>query len=154
MTHNLEEADIIYHEMSEKHPDYAHKLVMEWRDNMPKSYIRRMNQERYGCHLDEELYDEATALFTNPDGTQGPHWSVATIKAKSGIDFTTKEYTCYDFAYVVNMLYSDYSTVFIDPNYYLKMAKAYLTDEDYPGDKVSERAYHDALHRIAYFEHH
>ena len=66
-------------------------------------------------------------------------------------NFEEKEYTCYDYAYVVNMLYSDYGNIFTEPVYYLKMARNYLTDADYYGT-ASERAYHDAMLRIAYFK--
>jgi hypothetical protein len=151
MTHKLREADEIYKEVSEQHPDFDHSLVMEWREKMEKSFVRRMLAERYGHHLDRELYEEATSYFVNPDGTHGPHWSVETIKAKSGLDFDSKKFNCWDFAYICNMFYSDFSNIFSDATYYLKMAKAYLTDGDYFGDP-SERAYHNALKRINYFE--
>ena len=57
----------------------------------------------------------------------------------------------YDHADVLNMLYSDYCEIFTDTTYYLKMAKMYLTDPDYPG-KADERAYHSAIKRIEYFK--
>lgn len=53
---------------------------------------------------------------------------------------------------MVNMLWSDFCHIFTDSDYYLKMAKAYLTDEDYPGTP-EERAYKNAVKRICYFEH-
>lgn len=56
-----------------------------------------------------------------------------------------------DYAYVVNMLYSDYCHIFTEPTYYLKMAEAYLMDSDYPG-VADERAYHNAIKRINYFK--
>ena len=71
------------------------------------------------------------------------------ISCVYGIDFNTKDYSCYDFAYVANMLYSDYCNIFTDATYYIKMAKNYLEDPDYMGDP-SERAYHDAIKRIKY----
>lgn len=152
---DIKEADELYEKRLHEDPEYNHKLVMRWREKMPESFAITMYEDEYGCHIfSEDLYEEATSYFVNPDGSKGPHWSITTIKEKSGIDFDTKDYTCYDYAYVVNMLYSDYSIVFVEPTYYLKMAKAYLTDEDYPGEDASERAYHDAVHRIEYFKHH
>ena len=59
------------------------------------------------------------------------------------------KHTKYDYAYVVNMFWSDYCNIFTEPSYYLKMAKNYLTDPDYCGE-ASERAYHNAKKRIKY----
>ena len=77
--------------------------------------------------------------------------SVEDIKRVAGIDFNTKEYTLLDFAYVMNMLWSDFCNIIMDASYYVKMAKNYLEDPDYAGE-ASERAYHDAVKRIQYYE--
>jgi hypothetical protein len=97
------------------------------------------------------MYNDATELFEWADdkGT-GAKWSVEDIKNVSGIDFNSKDYTLLDFAYTMNMLYSDNCNVFIEPTYYIKMSKNYLEDNDYMGNP-SERAYHDAIKRIRYF---
>lgn len=148
---DMEKAHELYRKRKKENEEYDHVLVKRWKEKMPHEFARVMFEEEHGCHIyDEHLYDEATSYFVNPDGKEGPHWSIETIKEKSGIDFDTKKYTCYDFAYVVNMLYSDYADIFDKAIYYLKMAKAYLCDEDYYGDP-SERAYHDAVKRIEYF---
>ena len=62
-----------------------------------------------------------------------------------------KDYYEYDYAYVMNMLWSDYCNIFTETSYYKKMAKSYLEDPDYMG-KADERAYHNAMKRIKYFE--
>ena len=150
MTYDLTHADEIYKELKQNHDDFDHYLVMSFRKDMPEQFSRRMYEEKHGHHIyDLALYEEATNYLENPDSSIGPHWSVSTIKAKSGINFDEKEYTCYDYAYVVNMLYSDYGNIFNEPSYYLKMAKNYLTDGDYYGNP-SERAYYDAVTRIEY----
>lgn len=153
MTYDMTQADEIYREMSMKHDNYDHHLVMKWRDKMPEDFSRYMFEEKYGCHIfDMALYEEATSHFVNPDGSKGPHWSLSTIKSKSGItDFTEKGYTEYDYAYVVNMLFSDYGSIFTEPSFYLRMAKQYLADGDFYGNP-HERAYHDAIERIEYFK--
>ena len=149
---NIEVADEIYEEKRAKDPEFPHHLVMKWRSKMQNDYIREMLEIKHGCHIyDEHLYNEATSYFRNKDGSEGPHWKVNAIVARSGIDFGKMKFTKYDYAYIVNMLYSDYGDTISLAVHYLQMAKSYLCDEDYYGDP-SERAYHDAMRRIEYFE--
>lgn len=113
-------------------------------------------EKEYGCHIGtEEFYEKAVDLLEwVGDKGEGAKWSVDDIIRLSGIDFDKKDYTDYDYAYVVNMLYSDYCNVFTDSSYYMKMARNYLEDLD-PADKQnpSERAYRDAKERIKnYYE--
>ena len=108
-------------------------------------------EQEYGCHIGtKEFYDEAVDLleWVGNKG-EGAKWSVEDIARLSEIDFDKKEYTKYDYAYVVNMLYSDYCNVITESRDYLKMAKNYLEDPDYCGE-ASERAYHNAKKRIKY----
>lgn len=151
--YDLAEALEIYGEELSRNPEYNAILVAEWIDNMPGEFTKKMLTKRYGCHIvDEKMYNRAVALLKWPDGrTSGPKWSVADIKTSAGIDFSVKEYTLLDFAYVMNMLWSDYANVFTDTNYYFKMTKNYLEDEDYMGNP-SERAYKNAMERIKYFK--
>ena len=149
---DINKAVEFYHMHLEKDPEYDHKLVLEWKEDMPQQFARKMYEDHYGCHImDEELYNKAVSLLTwIDDRGKGGKWSIEDIKKLSNIDFDAKHYTLYDYAYIVNMLYSDYSNVFTEPSYYLKMAKAYLEDPDYMGDP-SERAYKNAMKRIKYF---
>lgn len=106
----------------------------------------------------KQLYDslkgksdaELKQYAMNVAQSKGAKWSVEDIKSVSGIDFDTKDYYEMDFAYVMNMLWSDYCNVFTETNYYIKMAQNYLEDPDYMGD-ASERAYKNAKKRIKYF---
>lgn len=150
--YDLEEAIQIYNEEKTKNPHYDTVLVEEWRELMPEQFTRKMLRKKYGCHIvDAQTYNEAVALFDWVDGKgSGEKWNVETIKNVSGIDFNEKEYTPFDFAYVMNMIYSDNCNVFTDSSYYIKMAKNYLEDPDYMGE-ASERAYHDAIKRINYY---
>ena len=150
---DINKADEIYKKRLERDPDYNHKLVLEWREDMPQQFARKMHEDEYGCHImDDELYDCATSyLKWTDDRGKGAKWTIDDIKKLSNVDFDSKRYTLYDYAYVGNMLYSDYCNVFTEPSYYLKMAKAYLEDPDYMGDP-SERAYKDAMKRIKYFK--
>ena len=49
----------------------------------------------------------------------------------------------YDYGMAVNQLYADYSNIFTEPSYYMKMARNYLTSKNYPY-RPQERAYHEA----------
>ena len=151
--YDLEEAMEIYREEKAKNPNYDTMLVEEWRDKMPEDFTRYHLKKKYGCHIvDKETYTEAVSLLDwAGERGQGAKWSVDEIKNVSGIDFSQKDYTLMDFAYVMNMLWSDYCNIFTDPSYYIKMSKNYLEDPDYMGD-ASERAYHNAVKRIRYYK--
>lgn len=154
MTHK-EKTKYLYKDLEKKYPDIAQIMVEMFIDKMPtEAYISMIffeNEKDEIYHLlTKEQYDVATELFEWVDdkGT-GIKWSVDDIVKLSNISFETKDYTKFDYAYVVNMLWSDYCNVFSEPSYYLKMAKNYLEDPDYCGD-ASERAYHNAKDRIKY----
>lgn len=151
--YDLEEAIEIYKEEKAKNPEYDTFLVEEWKQKMPDDFTRYHLNKKYGCHIvNRKMYDEAVSLLDWADnrGT-GAKWSINDIKNASGIDFNSKDYTLLDFAYVMNMFWSDYSNIFQDVVYYVKMSRNYLEDPDYMGDP-SERAYHNALKRIRYFK--
>ena len=153
--HDLEKADMIYKEKLKEDPDFAKKLIANFRERMPDEFANTMFEEEYGCHIvNSDMYDEAVSYFKWADDKgRGAKWDVDTILKLSDIDFDSEKIKFYelDYAYVVNMLYSDYCHIFTEPTYYLKMAKAYLMDSDYPG-MADERAYHNAIKRINYFK--
>lgn len=153
--YDLMKADEIYEEMRAEGADIPHELMKLFKDKMPKEYAKLMYMLKYGCHIySKEMYDEAVHLLKwSDDKGHGAKWDVETIVKLSNIDFNNVDYYKYDFAYAVNMLYSDYYSALnsSEPSYYIKMAKIYLTDIDYPGNP-DERAYHDAEKRINYFK--
>lgn len=151
--YDLKKADAIYDEMRAEGKDIVHEVMLVFKDKMPKEYCMLMHLIKYGCHIyDEEMYNEAVSYLEWANGKgKGAKWDVDTLAKLSGIDFEKTEFFEYDFAYVANMLWSDYCEIFTDTTYYLKMAKMYLTDADYYGDP-DERAYHDAEKRIKYHE--
>ena len=150
--YDINKACELYRKHLNDDPTYDHKLVMEWKEDMPQQFAQKMYEDEYGCHIfGEEMYDEAVSLLVwANDKDKGEKWTIEDIVKLSGIDFADKPYTKYDYAYIVNTLYSDYCHIFTEPTYYLKMAKAYLEDPDYMGDP-SERAYKNAKKRIKYF---
>lgn len=150
---DLEKADKIFDTKLREDPRFAEKFIKKFRNLMPEVYAETMYEEEYGCHIvDRNLYEQAVSLLEwSEDKGYGAKWDVDEILKASNIDFSKKHYYEYDFAYVVNMLYSDYCNIFTEQNYYLKMAKAYLEDPDYMG-KPDERAYKNAIKRIKYFQ--
>ena len=146
--YDLKKADAIYDEMRAEGKDIVHEVMLVFKDKMPKEYCMLMHLIKYGCHIyDEAMYNEAVSYLEWANGKgKGAKWDVDTLTKLSGIDFEKTEFFEYDFAYVANMLWSDYCEIFTDTTYYLKMAKLYLTDPDYPG-KADERAYKSAMQR-------
>lgn len=126
-------------------------FVEDMYDLYPDEVSRMVDEMYLGCHIrDENFYNKAVSYFVNNDGSKGAKWTVEDIVSKSGINFDKKDYTDLDYAYVVNMLYSDYGNKIKDPDLLLDMAVQYLEDEDYPGE-ASERAYKNAKKRTKYF---
>lgn len=109
---------------------------------------------RYGAHIrDVDTYNKCVSVLENRTGEPVPKWEHHAIKNKVNIDFTETDYTSYDFAYWMNMKYSDYGEITQDFSTYVKYTIADLEDSDYQGD-ASERAYIDAMEKIKYKKHH
>lgn len=152
MTYNID-SELLhkYHEIKEKHPNIDYDMVMMFAEDMPDEFEMAIMEYEYGCHIaSKRMYEQAVSYFVNPDNHKGANWDVETIKAKANIDFNTKEYTLWDYAYMVNMHYSDYGEK-LGTDLIFWMAKKDLEDKDYAG-VASERAYKDAKKRIKYFE--
>ena len=148
--YNIEKANRIYKEKMLEDSRFAEKIIDDFREKMPEIFAKTMFEKEFGCHIvDKDMYEEAVSLLKwSDDRGYGAKWTVEEIQ-NSGINFEKTDYYPLDFAYVVNMLYSDYGHIFTDPNYYFKMAVAYLEDPDYFG-KADERAYKNAIKRIEY----
>ena len=150
---NLHKAIEIYNKRVGENPKYPLEVIDEWREDMPEQFTDYIYRTEYGCHIvSEDFYNKAVGyLHWVGDKGSGAKWSVNDIKSVSGIDFNSKDYYELDFAYVMNMLWSDYCDIFTEPIYYVKMSKNFLEDNDYPGEP-DERAYKSAKKRIRYFE--
>lgn len=152
MTYNIEpELMEEYKSVKEKHPNIDHEMVMMFAEDMPDEFEMVIMKYKYGCHIgSKRMYEEAVSYFENNDGTEGAHWDINAIKNRAGIDFTNKKYTLLDYAYMVNMHYSDYGEK-ISADTIFWMAKKDLEDKDYPGEP-SERAYKNAKKRIKHYK--
>jgi hypothetical protein len=108
-------------------------------------------EEFFTCHIDNmEIYNKWVSVLKNFDGTRGGHWTHEQVKANAKIDFNATPYTCYDYAYIVNMRYSDDGQR-MNQEQIFASAKDYLEDVDYWGDP-SERAYREGKRRYKYFK--
>lgn len=142
-----------YKELKAERPNLDKEMVDKFISEMPEEAIMFFDNMLYGNHIvSEDLYKCAVDYLKWADERgSGPKWSIEDIIKLSEINFEDKDYYPLDYCYVVNMLYSDYCNIFVDPSYYLKMAKNYLEDNDYMGN-ASERAYKNAKKRIEYFK--
>lgn len=140
-----------YKELKKDNPNIDNELIMTFIDQMPQEAICLFDYMLYGYHIvSKEMYEDAVDCLVNQDGSKGPKWSLTEIENKINIDFDNKDYTLMDYAYTLNMKYSDIGDL-ISTDMLMKIAKRYLEDKDYYGDP-SERAYFDAKERIKYFE--
>lgn len=120
---------------------FLYEQFDELKKTMPEVY-RDMECELYehiyGPHFSDWKYECAVAALENEDGTKGAHWTVSqtTDLAKSkGIAFT--HFNEWDFAYVLNMVYSDFYGAIPDTaESYFKVAKSFLMDKDAPEGKA------------------
>lgn len=136
----------------ERHPDKVYKFAKSLYNEYGEEILDFIDEQLEGCHIRRmEMYDKACELLVNPDGSKGAKWDAQDIITESGIDFNKKRYTGLDYAYTVNMLYSDYGEAVRNTDTIMKMAVLYLEDNDYTGDPA-ERAYKDAKNRIQYFK--
>ena len=151
--HDLQKAIDIYNKRVEENPKYPQEVIDEWREDMPEQFTDYIYRTEYGCHIvNDDFYNKAVSYLKWANGKgSGAKWTVDEVKSVANIDFDTKDYYPLDYVYTINMLYSDYCDVFTEPSYYVKMAKNFLEDNDYPGD-ADERAYKSAKKRIKYFE--
>lgn len=140
-----------YKELKKDNQNIDNELIITFIEQMPQEAICLFDYMLYGYHIvSKEMYEDAVDCLVNQDGSKGPKWSLTEIENKVNIDFDNKDYTLMDYAYTLNMKYSDIGDL-ISTDMLMKIAKRYLEDKDYYGDP-SERAYFDAKERIKYFE--
>jgi len=111
------------------------------KETMPELYSEmecELYEHVYGEHFTKWKYEKAVAELVNQDGSKGAHWTYQQIidYAKSK-DLAFQKFNTYDFAYVMNIMFSDYHGVVGDgTDMYFKLAKAFLEDVDAPEGKA------------------
>jgi hypothetical protein len=128
-----------YHKkLLEENPNYNDELVAEFAENMPELYAKRIQYDYWGCHIySEECYEEEIKKIKTM-----PKWTLSDIKQVAKVDFETKEYYLYDFAFLMNYYYNLYKHIFTDASYYVGIVKATLENPLMP--KADDTAYHIA----------
>lgn len=128
---------------------FVHEQFDRLKTSMPELYQEmecELYQHIYGPHFTKWKYDCAASGFENEDDSKGPHWSVEQVTdyAKNhGLSY--KDYNEYDFAFAMNMVYSDYYGAIPDStDAYYKLAKAFIEDKDAPEGKAF--LYYKAMH--------
>ena len=121
----------------------------ELKRTMPELYEEmedELYESVYGHHFNKWAYECAVGKLDNKDGTKGAHWQVPDVtNYAKGHGASYRGYNEYDFAYAMNMIYSDYYGAVGDSveNYY-RLAIAFIEDGDAPEGKAYR--YYKAMH--------
>ena len=127
-----------YHEDTRDRGDYARGYDRDYRDYRDRDY----DDGHTKLKLPKEDMMRWGEMLKNADGTEGMHFDKRMLKERiKKMQPEMEGYTEDDLCMTANMLYSDYCKV-ISPyishepekeaDFYLKMAKAFLEDEDAP----------------------
>lgn len=105
---------------------------------MPQVYetlLIELHRNVYGSHFSPTLLRKAVEELESEDGKKGPKWSLE--ESNKIIKNYDLKYNEYDFNYVLNMMYSDYSGYGNnDLNFYIKLSCLFLDDKDAPEGKA------------------
>ena len=132
--------EYLMHKHPEKIVEFAKKVYQhdpEAIEEMLETY------EQYGHITNEHKYKELVdrLKWKNEQG-KGERWKLEDIKRYSRMNFDNEDFTEFDFAYLVNMLYAKCCREFSEMSFYIKLAKCFLQDDD---DET--RMYRGAEHR-------
>lgn len=141
--YNLEVADRLYNQMMNEDPDFANKLVNQWRKLMPEEFAKTIYCERYGKHIiDKEGYQTALSLIKGQNGRPPEIWSIEeSEKILSNFikDYDKEDFYRYDALAWLNIKRNDYPKI-TDEEEIAYIVYEDLHDEDYYSDP-SERVY-------------
>lgn len=96
----------------------------------PKMYYEledRLYTSMYGHHFTASLYNQAVKELS-----KGEHWSfneIADYAASKNMKYDSG-FNEYDFAYTMNLLYSEYSGIINGNETFFNMAKSFLSEPD------------------------
>lgn len=115
-----------------KHPEKIVELAKKVYKHNPEVIEEVFEKyEQFGHITNEHKYKELVErLKWNNGQGKGERWKVEEIKKYSRMNFDNEDFTEFDFAYLVNMLYSKCSKEFSDMSFYIRLAKCFLQDDD------------------------
>ena len=118
--------------MIEKNPEKIAKIIEKVYKYNPEIIEEMLEYPEDADHIpSRKKYEELIAKVKWADGNgRGAKWSFEDIKRNSKINFDSVDYTEYDYAYLVNMLYAKCCKHITDPSIFLKLAKCLLEDDD------------------------
>lgn len=118
--------------LMDKCPEKVMELAKHIYKQDPEIVERMLDYPEDAEHItNRRKYDELVDRIKWVDGSgRGAKWSFEDIKKNSRIDFSNVDYTEFDYAYLVNMLYAKCCKYISDPSIYLKLAKCLLEDRD------------------------
>ena len=129
MEHRIEEK-IEY--LMEKCPEKVMEFAKQMYKQDPESVEMLLETFEESGHItNKRKYDELISKikWANSNG-RGERWEFEDVKKASKIDFSNVDYTEFDFAYLVNMLYAKCCKEFTEMAMYIKIAKCLLEDKD------------------------
>lgn len=131
--------------LAEKKPEKLAHFIRDMLQDSPEKINEILETLIEGQRItDHHQYKQLVEKLKWQDGRgKGEKWqvddAVRLAEKVANIDFKNAEFTEFDFAYVVNMLYALFCKIFTEQTYYIKMAKAVLDykdddDKHYYGD--------------------
>lgn len=123
-----EKIEYLIHKQPEKIIEFAKKVYRQNPDIIEDMLDEHGKSEHISSeHKYKELTDRLK--WSNQQG-KGERWKPEDIKRISKINFENEDFTEWDFAYLVNMLYAKCCKEITDITFYVKLAKCLLTDTD------------------------
>ena len=115
-----------------KHPEKIVEFAKKVYKHNPEAIEEMLEHyEQFGHISNERKYKELVERLKWKNGQgRGERWKVEDIKKYARMNFDNEDFTEFDFAYLVNMLYSKCSKEFTDMSFYIKLAKCFLEDDD------------------------
>lgn len=131
----------------EKKPEMVLEILKKTYQENPKLIEHTLEQVKADGYIpSKKKYEELVERLKWANGNgRGAKWNFEDIKKNAKVNFDTTEYTAFDFAYLVNMLYAKCCKEFTDPAFYLKLAKCLLEDND-EDTKLYQGAYSKKHH--------
>lgn len=130
-------------------PDKIKEILLTLHEQDHLTVEKALHRADLGCHLDEEMMNDALATIVRYDGMRAPFWTMTEFKdlcIKYGISTLSEKYNDYDLNYLTQAYLADFKSLGKEPITFMNMSIDKLHDIDDP--KASEFAYHNAKHRL------